>query len=124
MNKYSCATSKKIKDKKERKSPVTAVLFIEQTRTGELARRLWAAEAELARITGFRLKTVDRSGATVPTTSQGSPLGWRSLCLPFESGAENYKSSWRSALYMSESKSFISWCLPNIFNLGGVDMII
>ena len=50
-------------DKMELKT--TTVLFIEHTPNGELARRFREAEVELSRITGFKVKVVERNGASI-----------------------------------------------------------
>ena len=49
-------------DKKEEKEPIRAVMFVPQTPNSELARELRKNEEELARITGTKLKIVERSG--------------------------------------------------------------
>ena len=51
------------KRKQEVKSAeTTSVLFVEQTRNGELARRLQEGEDRLAGITGFRVRIVELAG--------------------------------------------------------------
>ena len=50
---------------KQKEIRTTSVLFIEQTPNGELARRFREAEIELAKITGFRIKIVERNGTKV-----------------------------------------------------------
>ena len=46
-------------------SPITTVLFIEQTRGGELLRRLREAEEWLSKLTGWRVKIVEKGGTTI-----------------------------------------------------------
>ena len=50
---------------KQKEIRTTSVLFVEQTPNGELARRFREAEVELAKLTGFRIKIVERNGTKV-----------------------------------------------------------
>ena len=43
--------------------PVIAVLFVEQTAGGELARRLQEAETRLGKMTGYRIRIAETSGS-------------------------------------------------------------
>ena len=52
------------KDKAKDDSPLT-VLFVPKTKGGELARRLRLAENEIAKITGDRIKIVERAGVMI-----------------------------------------------------------
>ena len=84
--------------------PVTTVLFVEQTPGGEYARRMREAEEVLARITGWRVKIVERSGTTMKQLLvkadpwDGGTCG-REECMPCKSGEDNSKCFKRNILY-------------------------
>ena len=51
--------------REQKETRTTSVLFVEQTPNGELARRFREAEVELSKLTGFRIKIVERNGTKV-----------------------------------------------------------
>ena len=61
------------KDIKEVEPETIAVIFVEHTMNGELAKRLQKAEDEMARTTGFRIRVTEMAGSPVkgygPTNS-------------------------------------------------------
>ena len=57
------ATGKIVNTKKKSSNiPTVSVLFVEQTKGGELARRLQKAELELGEKTGYRIRIVENAG--------------------------------------------------------------
>ena len=79
--------------KKKPKYRTTTILFVEQTRRGELARRLREMEPRLMELTGFRIKTVERSGSKLGqifanTNPWAGAKCVRDDCVPCKQGGE------------------------------------
>ena len=53
------------KETRKKAAPLTSVLFMEQTLGGIYAAKLRETEEQLAAITGFRVKVVEKSGTTL-----------------------------------------------------------
>ena len=86
--------------------PTTTVLFVEQTRGGELAKKLREAEERLARLTGWKVRIVEKSGRTmkqmlVKSNPWSGGLCGRMDCHPCKSGKENQNCFKRNILYES-----------------------
>ena len=76
---------------KQKEVRTTSVLFLEQTPNGELARRFREAEIELAKLTGFRIKIVERNGTKVKnilhvTNPWAEGMCERAGCYPCSTG--------------------------------------
>ena len=86
--------------------PTTTVLFVEQTKGGELAKRLREAEERLARLTGWKVRIVEKSGRSmkqmlVKSNPWAGGMCERSECHPCKSGNEKQSCFKRNILYES-----------------------
>ena len=92
--------------KNTNKTPVTSVLFVEQTSGGELAKRLRLAENKLAEITGWKVKVVEKSGTSIKQMLHKSNP-WASVrceredCFPCKTGDDKADCHKRNILYES-----------------------
>jgi hypothetical protein len=84
-----------------------AVIFVEHTKNGELAKRLQKAEDEMAKTTGFRIRVTEMAGSQLrrilPNTNpwHGRDCG-RERCVPCGQGTENLEDCRRrNILYES-----------------------
>ena len=82
-------TEVKKKEAQRKATPLTSVLFVEQTTGGVYAARLRETEEKLTAITNFRVKVVEKSGTTLRSVLVrsdpwvGGKCG-RKRCLPCE----------------------------------------
>ena len=97
----------------KRATPLTTVLFIEQTPGGVYASRMREKEEILAGITGYRIKIIEKSGTTLKSLLvksnpwAGGKCG-RSKCLPCDSGVQESKCSKRNVLYESTCRECLA----------------
>ena len=88
----------------------TTVLFVEQTKGGELARRMRQAEEKLSRMTGWKIKIVEKSGRTlkqilVKSNPWATGMCDRLDCYPCSAGDADKDCHKRNILYESS-------CIP------------
>ena len=84
----------------------TTVLFVEQTKGGELARRMRQAEEQLSRMTGWKVKIVEKSGKTlkqilVKSNPWATGMCERMDCYPCSAGDADSNCYKRNILYES-----------------------
>ena len=96
--------------KNDREYRTTSVLFIDQTRGGELARRLRAVEPRLQQMTGYRIKIVEMGGSKLkhllPNTNpwKGSRCG-RENCTTCAQDDEETQDCFKTNIL------YASWCV-------------
>ena len=103
----------RIEDATSEEIRTASVLFVDQTPKGELARRLRELEPRLAKITGFRIKIVERGGTklkqALPNTNpwSGSDCG-RDDCVTCKQVDERLQDCFRTnILYESKCLSCV-----------------
>ena len=101
------------KHPKGKRSPLTTILFVENTWKGEYAARLREREKAMESITGYRVKVVEQSGTSLKSMLvrsnpwSGGKCG-RFRCLPCEAGVEDSRCYVRNILYESSCISCAS----------------
>ena len=116
--------------KNDREYRTTSVLFIDQTRGGELARRLRAVEPRLQQMTGYRIKIVEKGGSKLkhllPNTNpwKGSRCE-REDCTTCAQDDEEAQDCFRTNIL------YESWCVTcygsdpkRVKKVGGNDAIV
>ena len=99
-----------------------AVLFLEQTPNGELARRVKELLVRLEQVLGFKLRVVERTGRSIqnqlPQASiwRGSPCD-REHCVTCQQGGEDMPDCTRSSIVY---ESICSICNPGALEKGGI----